>query len=176
MDTIINRVAQSGIITLNLETYCPSPNSITSFDLKDFLFMGLILKEKDFREALKQYNWETHAHSTTALFCSADAIIPKWAYMLAATYLFKHQIPFSYGQPETVRQQLWRKTLENIPVEEYRDKRVVIKGCGENEVPEWAFVEITQKLLPVVKSLMYGEPCSTVPIYKQLGGKSATEE
>jgi Protein of unknown function (DUF2480) len=141
-----NKVAESGIITLDLEQYYPKGDTAV-FDMKDHLFMGLILKEKDFREALKNMDWEIYRDKNVAVTCSADAIIPVWAYMLVGAGL-----------------------LGNIAAADtapFIDKRVVIKGCGEIPISEAAYLQITHQLRPVAKSIMYGEPCSTVPIYKK---------
>jgi hypothetical protein len=164
-EIIVNRVAQSGIITLDLEKYYPETN-IVSFDLKDFLFMGMILKEKEFRAALKEHNWETYQQQYVAIVCSADAIVPMWANMLVAAYLTPIAKRFVFGSPDTLLTLLYAEALSQIDLETYRNKRVVIKGCGSKTIPEAAYTEITRLLQPLVKSLMYGEPCSTVPIYK----------
>jgi hypothetical protein len=166
MDTIVNKVAESGLITLDLEEFYPR-DEIVSFDLKDHLFMGMILKEKDFRTALQQIDWETYRDKAVAVFCSADAIIPLWAYMLVSTYLSGVAGKVFSGTPDEMRKQLFIENIRKINGDEYTDKRVVIKGCGDLEMGDYAYVEITNKLVPVVKSLMYGEPCSTVPVYKK---------
>ena len=166
MDTIVNKVAESGLITIDLEAFYPK-GEIISFDLKDYLFMGMILKEKEFRTALQEINWETYRDRSVALFCSADAIIPLWAYMLVSTYLSGVARRVFSGTAEEMRKQLFIENIRNINSDEYTDKRVVIKGCGDLEMGDHAYVEITNKLVPVVKSLMYGEPCSTVPVYKK---------
>jgi Protein of unknown function (DUF2480) len=166
MDTIVNKVAESGLITLDLEAFYPR-EEILSFDMKDHLFMGMILKEKDFRTALQQTDWETYRDKAVAVFCSADAIIPLWAHMLVSTYLSGVARRVFAGTLEEMRKQLFIENIRNINTEEYTDKRVVIKGCGDLEIGDYAYVEITNKLVPAVKSLMYGEPCSTVPVYKQ---------
>jgi len=164
-DVIINKVAQSALTTLNLEQFYPN-EEIVSFDLKDHLFMQLILKEKDYREALKAIEWTIYQDKVVAIHCSADAIIPLWAYMLAVSYLqpFAKDIIFR-NEPE-VFNTLFLKNLDKIDAKEFEGKRVVVKGCGDKKIPETAFVEITKILRPVVKSIMYGEPCSTVPIFK----------
>lgn len=161
-----NKVAESGIITLNLEDYYPKEETAV-FDLKGYLFMGLILKEKDFREALKNLDLAQYAGKNVALTCTADAIIPMWAYMLVASYLqpVAHEVVF--GNEDVLQKTLFLKNLYTIKSEDYTDKRVVIKGCGDLPISESAYVEITNLLRPVVKSIMYGEPCSTVPIYKK---------
>ena len=164
--TIINRVAQSGILTLNLEDFFPK-TEIALFDVKDYLFMNMILKEKDFRKALKELDWSIYQDKMVSIFCSADAIVPVWAYMLVATKLDGVAKNVVFGTKEVAESFLFQESLSQIEVEKYRDKRVVIKGCGDKCVPPFAYVEIARLLKPVVKTLMYGEPCSTVPIYKQ---------
>lgn len=165
-NVIINRVAQSGIITFNLETLYPTAE-VVSFDIKDFLFKELLLKEKDFRKALKEHDWTVYAGKNVAIFCSTNAIVPVWAYMLIMTYLEPIANKAIFGTKDMLMTLLFQEALANIPVADYKDKRVVIKGCGNLPIPISAYVEITRLLKPVVKSLMYGEPCSTVPIYKQ---------
>ncbi len=165
-DTIINKVAESGLITLDLETFYPK-DDISGFDLKEYLFRGLILKEKDFRDSLSSLVWEQYRDKNVAIYCSADAIIPLWAYMLVSSYLQPVAKNIYSGTPEEFRKQEFIKNIRAIEPTIYIDQRVVIKGCGDIEFGEYAFVEITNKLRPVVKSLMYGEPCSTVPVYKR---------
>ncbi|TWW02371.1 DUF2480 family protein [Chitinophaga pinensis] len=166
MEEIVNKVAQSGIITLDLEDYYPK-EEIVEFDLKPYLFMEMILKEKDFRTALQELDWEQYRNKNVAIFCSADAVIPFWAYMLVMTYLESVAHFAAFGDKKQIHQTQFMKSLGAIDVNEYVDKRVVIKGCGDKGAGEAAYVEITRLLKPVVKSLMYGEPCSTVPIYKK---------
>ena len=165
-DIIVNKVAQSGLLTLDLETFYPS-DDIATFDVKDYLFMELILKEKEYRETLKNMDWSIYENKIVAITCSADAIIPLWAYMLAVTYLQPFAKDILFGTSEEVLQSLYLKKLGQIDAKEFEDKRVVIKGCGDKKIPEAAFVEITKKLRPFAKSIMYGEPCSTVPIFKR---------
>ncbi|MEO5647939.1 MAG: DUF2480 family protein [Chitinophagaceae bacterium] len=165
-EVIINKVELSGIVSLDLEQYYPA-EEFKAFDLKDHLFMGLILKEKDYREALKNFDWEDYKGKNVFITCTADAVIPMWAYMLTATYLEPVANAVLYGNEEQLKNHLFVKNLSAMDIEEYRDKRVVVKGCGEKQVPEAAYVEVTRLLRPVVKSIMYGEPCSTVPIYKK---------
>ncbi|SFN79979.1 Protein of unknown function [Chitinophaga sp. YR627] len=166
MEEIVNKVAQSGIITLDLEDYYPK-EELVPFDLKPYLFMEMILKEKDFRTKLQELDWEQFRNKNVAIFCSADAVIPFWAYMLVMTYLESVANFAAFGDTKQVHQTQFMKSLGAIDVNEYVDKRVVIKGCGDKGAGEAAYVEITRLLKPVVKSLMYGEPCSTVPIYKK---------
>ena len=165
-EIIVNKVAQSGLLTLDLEEFYPS-DDIATFDVKYYLFMELILKEKEYRETLKNMDWSIYQNKTVAITCSADAIIPLWAYMLAVTYLQPFAKDILFGTSEEVLQTLYLKNLGQIDAKEYEDKRVVIKGCGDKKIPEAAFVEITKKLRPFAKSIMYGEPCSTVPIFKR---------
>ena len=166
-DILVNKVTESGLITLDLEEYYPKEETAV-FDMKDHLFMGLILKEKDYREALKNLDWSVYRNKNVCITCTADAVIPMWAYMLAATHLqpVAHEVVF--GSKDFLHKTLFLKNLSSINVNEFADKRVVIKGCGDKSISEVAYVEITKLLRPVVKSIMYGEPCSTVPIYKKL--------
>jgi hypothetical protein len=165
-NAIINKVAESGLITFDLEEYYPK-GEIAVFDMKDHLFMGLILKEKDFRTALQTLDWEPFRNKYVALTCSADAIIPMWAYMLAASYLQPVAKEVVFGDEKNLVNTVFIKNLAGLKAEEYLDKRVVVKGCGDVAIPEAAYVEVTNKLRPFAKSIMYGEPCSTVPIFKK---------
>jgi hypothetical protein len=164
-DIIINKVAQSGLITLDLEKYYPQ-DEIVMFDLKDYLFMELILKEKEYREALKNLDWKIYQNKIVAICCSTDAVIPLWAYMLAVTYLEPHAKDILYGKDSEVLDMLLLKNIKKINAIEFEGKRIVVKGCGDKKVPESAYIEITKILRPVTKNIMFGEPCSTVPIYK----------
>jgi hypothetical protein len=165
-DILINKVTESALVTINLEDYYPKEN-IAVFDLKDYLFMGLILKEKDFRETLKNLDLLPYTGKQVAVTCSADAVIPMWAYMLAASYLQPVAGEIFLGSEEDVKKQLLLNNISKILVEEFTDKRIVIKGCGELPVGEAAYLQATKILRPVAKSIMYGEPCSTVPIFKR---------
>ena len=165
-EVIVNKVAESGLITIDLEVFYPK-QVIQVFDLKEYLFMGLILKEKDFRQVLSELNWETYRDQIVTIYCSADAIIPMWAYMLVSTGLSSVNAQVYYGKEEDVRRELFLQNLTSIDPESFRDKRVVIKGCGDLPIGEFAYVRITSMLAPVVRSLMYGEPCSTVPVFKR---------
>ena len=165
-EEIINRVAASALDELDLEDYYPKEEIVT-FDLKPFLFMELILKEKDFREALKNTDWSIYQGKVVAVTCSADAIIPMWAYMLVSTYLQPVAADVVFGDADTALKQLFLKKISSIDVNQFLDKRVVVKGCGNLPVGEYAYLEITKVLRPVAKSIMYGEACSTVPIFKK---------
>lgn len=165
-ETFVNKVAESGLITIDLETYYPR-EEIALFDLKDYLFMQMILKEKDFREALKNTDWSLYANKNVALTCSVDAIIPVWAWMLVATYLEPVAKEIVMGDEKELLKVLFLKNIAAVKTSEFADKRVVIKGCGETPIGDYVYMEITKLLRPVVKSIMYGEPCSTVPVYKK---------
>ena len=165
-EAIINRVTESALSTIDLEEFYPK-EEVLVFDFKSFLFMELILKEKDYREALKTHDWQKYKEKIVAVTCSTDAIIPMWAYMLTASYLQPVAKEVVFGTQEEVKRALLLKNIAQLPIAEFSDKRVVIKGCGEMPIGEAAYLQATQLLRPVVKSIMYGEPCSTVPIYKR---------
>jgi hypothetical protein len=165
-ETITNKIAESGLLTLDLEQYYPR-EEVRLFDFKDFLFMGLILKEKDFREALKKLDWEIYRDKNVGVLCTADAIIPPWAYMLAGSYLQPVARDVVMGDQAEVNKIIFLKNIRTIDVKEFTDQRIVIKGCGETPIGEFAYMEITKLLRPVAKTIMYGEPCSTVPVYKK---------
>ncbi|HLK26986.1 MAG TPA: DUF2480 family protein [Puia sp.] len=165
-EEIINKVAQSQLVTIDLEEYYPK-EEIVVFDLKPFLFMELILKEKDFREALQKADWSVYQNKIVAVTCSVDAVIPMWAYMLIAAYLEPFAKDVIMGDEKKAIEQTLLKKIQAINIDEYNDKRIVVKGCGEVPIGEFAYMEITKRLRPVVKSIMYGEPCSTVPVYKK---------
>jgi hypothetical protein len=167
-EPIVNKVADSGLVTLDLETYYPNA-AIVEFDLKDYLFMGLVLKEKDFREALKKIDWESYKDKYVGVVCSNDAIIPPWAYMLVASYLQPVAADVLISDAKRLQEILFLRNIRDIDLHDYTDQRVVVKGCGDKTIGEFAFLEVTKLLRPVAKSIMYGEPCSTVPIYKKKG-------
>lgn len=165
-ETIINKVAQSGLVTLDPAQFYPVGERV-AYDIKDNLFHGLMLREKDFREFVKGHDWSQYRDKYVAVFCSADAIVPAWAYMLLGNRLAPYAKEIVFGDPEVLETVLFIKQIAGFDAEQYRDQRVVIKGCGDTPVPVSAYVELTKKLTPVAKSLMFGEPCSTVPIYKR---------
>lgn len=165
-EPIINRVANSGLVTLDLEDYY-HPGERVVYDLKDNLFMGLILKEKDFREFLKAHDWSQYAGKNVALICSEDAIVPTWAYMLLTIQLQPYANTVVFGSLQDLEAKLYVDAIARINPDDYRDARVVVKGCSKVPVPTSAYVEITRILRPVVLSLLFGEPCSTVPLYKR---------
>ncbi|HTR31440.1 MAG TPA: DUF2480 family protein [Puia sp.] len=165
-EEIINRVAQSGLLTLDLEDYYPR-EEIVVFDLKPLLFREMILKEKEFRAALQAIDWNAYAGKILAVTCSADAIIPAWAYMLVAVHAGPVARNIVLGDTRTALQQTFLANLHTIDLGGFTGKRVVIKGCGDLEVGPFAYLEITNLLQPVVKSILYGEACSNVPVYKK---------
>jgi hypothetical protein len=163
---IVNRVDQSGLTEINLEDFYPKGERAL-LDIKDHLFQGLILKEKDFREFVKNENWSKYTNKFVAITCSADAVVPTWAYMLLSTSIQPFAKNVVFGDMKTLETVLFTQALSKINPEDFRDKRAVIKGCGNLPVPESAYVELTRILTPVAKSIMYGEPCSTVPVMKR---------
>lgn len=167
----VNRVANSALVTIDLENLYPE-GEIVPFDLKNYLFMELILKEKDFREALKSHDWAQYTGKNLAVFCSADAIIPMWAYMLVASYAAPCARDVAQTTPEQFIETAFTKKLAALDLSEYEGKRLVIKGCSDKPVPPSAYLEITRRLQPFALSIMFGEPCSTVPVYKKTTDKS----
>ncbi|WP_428328573.1 DUF2480 family protein [Mucilaginibacter sp.] len=165
-ENFVNKVAQSGLVTLDPAAFYPQGERVI-YDIKDNLFMELMLREKDFREFVKAHDWQQYKGKYVAVTCSADAIVPTWAYMLLANRMAPYALEVVFGDLDVLETVLFEKNLAKIDVEQYRDQRIVIKGCGDIAVPVSAYVELTKKLTPVVKSLMFGEPCSTVPIYKK---------
>jgi len=165
-EVIINKVENSAILTFNLEDFYPN-KPIIELDIKPFLFMGLILKEKDFREQVKKFDWKIYENQIVTLYCSEDAIIPTWAYMILATSLNQVNAEAFFGNKEQYLNVHYYKVLSEMDFERFRLKNVVIKGCGEKEVPVSAYVLASQYLSRYVKKLFYGEPCSTVPVWKR---------
>lgn len=163
---IVNRVANSGLINLNLENYFPA-EELVDFDLKPHLFKELILKEKDFREALKATDWASYQDKVLLVYCSSDAIIPVWAFMLVAAYAAPYAKTVYQGDQTAYLRDHYRQLLQSMDYAEYEGKRIVIKGCSNKPVPPAAYVELTRHLKPFAQSVMYGEPCSTVPIFKR---------
>lgn len=165
-DEIINRVANSPIVSIDLEEYYHSGERVV-YDIAEDLFQRMILKEKDFRVHVKTHDWEQYRGKNVSLICSEDAIVPTWAYMLIMTKLEGVANMVVMGSVETLDYALFQDALSKIDINSIADRPVVIKGCGDLPIPESAYVEITRLLKPHVKSLMYGEPCSTVPLYKK---------
>jgi hypothetical protein len=165
-EPVINKVAESGLVSLDLAQYLPK-NDIVVFDIKPYLFMELILKEKDFRASLLSIDWSQYQDKIVGIYCSTDAIIPMWANMLIVSNLSTYASAVYFGDENKTREFVLLEAIQNIDSNVFNDQRVVVKGCGDVVIGESAYVAITQKLRPVVKSIMYGEPCSTVPVYKK---------
>lgn len=165
-DGIVNRVAKSGIISINLEELLTDVD-IQFIDLKDQLWQGLALREADFRVFIKEHDWECYRGSYVCIGCTVDAIVPVWAYMLVSTKLTGIAEVIGQGDPEVFRNSVIEHQVRSIDAEAYRDARVVVKGCSDTSIPLSAYIILTEKLTPVVRSLLFGEPCSTVPLYKQ---------
>ncbi len=165
-NVLVNRVAQSGLITINLEKYYPSGETV-SIDIKDYLWKGMILKEKDFRQAMQDHDWQQYDGKILLVICSADAIVPMWAYMLIATYAAPYTSDIFHGSQEEYLKAHYYRVIKSIDKAVYADERIVIKGCGDKPVPTSAYLQLTEVLRPVARSIMYGEPCSTVPIFKK---------
>lgn len=165
MDEIINKVSNSGIVTIDLEEFYV-PGERVLFDIKPHLFMEQILKEKDFREFIKTNDWSIYKDKVVGLICTADAIVPTWAYMLLTLALEPFAKKIIFGNLNDVENILFSEKLNTLDISQFKDARVVIKGCGEIDIPKNAYVQLTTLLKPFAKSIMYGEPCSTVPLYK----------
>ncbi len=163
---IENKVEKSGLITFNLEDFYPKGERV-SFDIASVLFQGLILKEKDFREFIKATDWSVYSDKYVSLVCTADAIVPIWSYMLLATALEPYAKKVVFGNLETLETVIFSEALSNLSLTDYQDERIIIKGCSKYPVPVSAYVKLTSMLKPIAKSVMYGEACSTVPIYKK---------
>lgn len=169
MSELINRVAASAIVSLNMEEFYPQEERV-QFDLADYLFQGLVLREKEFRNALKGLGWNQFAGKWVAVNCSADAVVPTWAYMLVCTYLEGVAKGYCVGDLESLEQYIVEKTLSKLPLESFKDRPVVVKGCSKVVIPLYAYGRLVSLIQGEAKSLMFGEPCSTVPLYKK--GKS----
>lgn len=173
---LVNRVANSRLVSIDLEDLYPA-GEVVPFDLKAYLFMEMILKEKDFREALKAHDWTQYTGKNLAVFCSADAIIPMWAYMLVATQAAPFANDIALTTPDQYVEVAFLKKLAAMDISAYEGQRIVVKGCSDKPVPPSAYLEITRRLQPVAFSIMFGEPCSTVPVFKKaIAGKVDTAE
>lgn len=161
---IVNKVALSPLVTIDLEEYYHHGERLV-FDIKDWLFQEVILKERDFRAYVREHDWSQYQGKNVALTCSVDAIIPAWAFMLVASRL-REANKVVLGDLQQLELSLFEEALKSINTDKLKNSKVVVKGCGELPIPDAAYVQITQLLTPVVSSLMYGEPCSTVPVYK----------
>jgi hypothetical protein len=166
MNEIVNKVANSSLETIDIKTYLVS-GTRSVIDIKDLLFQGLILKEADFRKYLKEQDWSQYQDHFVAVYCSVDAIIPNWAYMLLASNLYPFTHIVNFGDLEELEKTILAKKIQATDWTVFTDKKVVIKGCSDIPNPQFAFLEITSALRPYCASIMYGEPCSTVPIFKK---------
>ncbi|MFL1010811.1 DUF2480 family protein [Flavisericum labens] len=165
-DEIINRVANSKLVTVNLEDYYPKGQRVL-FDVKDWLFEGFVLREKDFRNQVSEHNWEQYQNSYVALTCSSDAIIPGWAYMLISIHLEPYTAKVVIGNLEQLETSIYQDVIHNLDVSDFEGKPLIIKGCSKKPVPQNAYIMLANKLKPIAKSIMYGEACSSVPLYKK---------
>ena len=165
-DEIINRVANSKLITLNLEDYYPEGKRLV-FDIKEWLFEGLVLREKDFREHVKLHDWSQYCDCYIALSCSTEAIIPDWAFLLISLHLQPYAKKVVVGDLNNLETSIYQDIIENLDLKNFKDKPIIIKGCSNKPVPKNAYIMIANKLKPIAKSIMYGEACSSVPLYKK---------
>jgi len=165
-DEIINRVAKSKLVTIDLEDHYPKGERIL-LDIKDWLYEGLILREKDFREQVKAHDWSGYRDKFVAVTCSAEAIIPSWAFLLISVSLAPYAKKSVVGDLELLENMIFEEVIRNLSAKDYKDLPVIIKGCSEKNIPQTAYTLLIEKLLPEVRSLMYGEACSNVPLYKK---------
>ena len=165
-DEIINRVANSKLVTIDLEDYYPKGNRIV-FDIQDWLLEGFVLREKEFRQQANDHDWEQYKNCYVALTCSTDAIIPAWAYMLLSTYLEPYAVKTVIGNLNTLETSIYQDIISDLNVSEFKDMPIIIKGCSNKPIPDNAYIQLTTKLKPIVKSIMYGEACSSVPLFKK---------
>ena len=165
-DQIVNKVVNSGLITFNLEDHY-QPGARVVIDIRHQLFQELILREKDFREFIKQHDWSQYRDQYVAITCTADAIVPQWAFMLVAIALGPYAKFFVFGTLEELETEIFRGTLSKVDWSQYQNAKVVVKGCSKVLVPAAVYIDVTRSLHPFVVSLMFGEPCSTVPLYKK---------
>ncbi|WP_299522763.1 DUF2480 family protein [uncultured Lutibacter sp.] len=163
---IVNRVANSQLKTIDLEDFYPQ-GARTSIDIKNWLFQELIVKESEFRDHLKNHDWEQYNNKYVALMCSCDAIIPSWAFMLITTYLSPFAKKIVVGNLTALETSIYHEIITNFNIEEYKNKPIIIKGCAQKPIPETAYIQLIEKLQPIAKSIMFGEACSTVPLYKK---------
>lgn len=166
MEEIVNRVAKSPLVSVDIDEYIDQSDS-AFFDLKEGLYQEMILREKDFREFIKNHDWDQYQHKNVAVYCSADAVIPTWAFMLVVTRLQPVANIIAFGGEEELEKAIIDRAIEKISANNLNDAKVVIKGCGNIKNRDYAYFQLTRKLLPVVSSIMYGEPCSTVPVFKK---------
>lgn len=165
-DEIINRVANSKLVTIDLEDYYPDGQRVL-FDIKDWLFQGFVLREKEFRLQVAAYDWSVYKDAFVALTCTTDAIIPGWAYMLLSIQLQPYAKKVLIGSIEQLETSIYQDIINNLDTLRFKDKSIIIKGCANKPVPQNAYLWITSRLRPIAKSIMYGEACSSVPLFKK---------
>ena len=165
-EEIINRVASSKLVVFDLEDYYPKGERVL-FDIKDWLYEGFVLREKDFRALVKEHNWEQYQDTFVALTCTTDAIVPDWAYMLLSINLQPYTKKTVLGNLDALETALYQEIIYNLDTTIFKDKPVIIKGCSKKPVPSSAYIMISNTLKPVAKSIMFGEACSSVPLYKR---------
>lgn len=165
-EEIINRVANSKLVTVDLEDFYPKGERVL-FDIKDWLLEGLMLREKDFRQQAIEHNWQQYKNCYVALTCSTEAIIPAWAYMLLSTYLEPYATKTIIGDLTVLETSIFQQIIAELDVTQFKDKPIIIKGCSNKPIPDNAYIQLTTKLKPIAKSIMYGEACSSVPLYKK---------
>jgi len=164
-EEIINRIANSKLINIDLEEFYPSGDRIL-FDIKDWLYEGIILKEKDFRASVKEHDWSQYQDTYVALTCSEDAIIPSWAYLLISAELSSYTTIVVVGDLELLETTIFHDIIQGLDISEYKNKPIIIKGCANKPIPPSAYTFLIKRLQPVAKTIMYGEACSTVPLFK----------
>lgn len=162
---IVNRVSNSKLITIDLEDYYPAGERVL-LDISDWLFEGIILKEKDFRKHVKNHDWSQYADRYVAVICSSEAIIPSWAYLLISASLTPYAKKFVIGDLELLENIIFHEIISSIPLDKFEDAPVIVKGCSDKKIPNSAYAQLTQRLVPIVRSLMFGEACSSVPLFK----------
>lgn len=165
-EEIVNKVAQSGLVNIDVDKFYPSGRRVV-FDIAPHLWNGIALKEQEFRDFVKEHDWQQYSGCFVAITCSVDAIVPVWAYMLISSTLQGVAQKVIFGTTETMETVLFKEAIDSINIDEYHDKRVLLSGCGKVPIPESAYVDLVEKLQPVAKSIMFGEACSTVPVYKK---------
>ena len=165
-DEIINRVANSKLVTIDLEDYYPEGKRVL-FDIKDWLYQELVLREKDFREKVKNFDWSQYQNCYVALTCSTDAIVPAWAFMLLTVNLEPFVEKAVIGDLEALETSIYQDIINGLNTSEFKDKPIIIKGCSNKPVPVNAYTMLINKLKPIARSVMYGEACSSVPLYKR---------
>ena len=165
MKEIKNRVAESKLVTIDLEDYYQQGKRVV-FDIKEWLFQELILKEKDFRNQVQNHDWSQYQGDFVVLSCSADAIIPSWAYLLITSQMSPFAQRIVVGDLVTLETAIYQEIISNLSIDDYKNKPIIIKGCANKPIPETAYIQLISRLIPIAKSVMYGEACSTVPLFK----------